>query len=144
MIDMSVPRVTSVATLLALVPLGVGCSTRSGTPSTSSDPRQVTHQIMAAYQAADDAQLKALTSTDLPLRSGDLGRVTDVRWLPGPPDHAALPSGFVGPVDCFSFNATTTGSPDGAIPSGPGWAWGFCVSRHTDTSPWLLVDQGIG
>jgi hypothetical protein len=48
-----------------------------------------------------------------------------------------------GEVD-VSFNADTSGSPDGTIPAGNGWTWGFVLARRTPTAPWIVVDDGVG
>jgi hypothetical protein len=90
-------------------------------------------------------QLEAPWLQAQPLTPGSLGRVTNVRWL----KPLELPAATVGPhwargeID-VSFNADTSGSPDGTIPAGKGWAWGFVLARRTPTSPWIVVDDGTG
>jgi hypothetical protein len=133
--------------LLAVALVAVtGCSGgKSGVPvpPNSASADEVAHALLSAYQAGDTSTLKVLTTPRLPLRPGELGHLSHIRWSAAVGAHEQTP-GFSGPEVDVPFNATTTGSPDDTISAGPGWAWGFVLARRSPNSRWLLVDQGTG
>jgi hypothetical protein len=106
---------------------------------------QAARQFMAAYQAGNGRVLRAQTGAGFRLLPGGLGTLTDLRWGPSVhvPDNTKYP-GFVLPDESVLFNATTTGSPDGTIPASTHWAWGLVLARKSASSPWLVVDDGLG
>jgi hypothetical protein len=123
-----------------------GCSGGHGdvpVPPSSASADEVAHALLSAYQAGDTSTLKVLTTPRLPLRPGELGQLSRIRWSTAVDAHEKTP-GFSGPEVYVPFNATTTGSPDDTISAGRGWAWGFVLARRSPSSRWLLVDQGTG
>jgi hypothetical protein len=110
-------------------------------PPNSASADEVAHALLSAYQAGDTSTLKLLSTPRDPLRPGDLGRLSQIRWSAAVFAHEQTP-GFSGREIYVPFNATTTGSPDGSIFSGSGWPWGFVLARRSSSSRWLLVDEG--
>jgi hypothetical protein len=120
-------------------------SRAASVPSSDSSAIQVAHRFLAAYQSGDAATLRALTDVrgEVAIRPGDLGTITSVRWGQANRENTRYQD-TVRPDVYVSFNAITTGSPDGTIPKQADWAWGFVLARRAPASPWLVVDDGVG
>jgi hypothetical protein len=118
-------------------------------PKAPGPPREsavhAARQFMTAYQAGNGRALKAQTGAGFRLVPGGLGTLTDLHWKPSVlvPENTKYP-GFVLPDEYVLFNATTSGSPDATIPSATHWALGLVLARRSPSSPWLVVDDGLG